>query len=852
MSQFDNNFLNSLFSAQEREVHARITALNFQEKPLEFIEGKVTGGSINIDGQSAVRRTCSLSLIAKDVEIHDFYWGLKNKFKLEIGLKNKIDSRYPEIIWFKQGIYIITSFNTTINNNSFNISISGKDKMCLLNGDISGALPHTTDFGIEEYHDANDNITYKSIPIRRILYESIQSFGNELPNNIIINDIEDYGMDLLEYRGNIPLYFFKSVREDTIQQMTVNGKQSCYINGNFVESTIDSIINYDTLIRIDENINYQPDIITLSQEANAIQYTVIKLEYGMNAGYRLTDLVYAGDLILNVGEPLTSLYDKIKNMLGDFEYFYNVDGKFVFQKKRFYINTPWNSNTKSDEQISNELALYNNTATFNLLDNFLVTNIQNTPNLLNLKNDFSVWGTKKNSSGSELPIHMRYAIDIKPTYYKNFNNEIYTIEDYDWRELIYQMALDYRKHYFSNDDFFYTIMNNNPQYATGKTGYEQYYIDLEGFWRQLYDPNPPAEYESIKYNKEDFESNKIYVETSYETLSIDSIPTDISKFNTLYVIDNESKSIIPFLKGKCKLKAGETYYFKNTSNQWTHSDVKSELESIEITKIYIQNQDGSIENFAQKFLNELIDDNVILYKLTNKSKMLYNNLTEEEKNIYNQEQIKVYKITDYNNFGEEIVSGDKNIKNSFFKQYYNYYLAADNDNLKYWNKNIINNPENLIFWFDFLDAESSDLSKYAVSYIGSRAKVVNDKDVKIIQYRKIPNVLFKSVEQEDKENYPGYTIIQLQSGMENLFTISSKGKSCKERIDELLSQHSYCAETINITTLPIYSLEPNIKLLIKNNKNFINGKYMINKLSIPLTYNGTMTIGAFRVIDDIM
>jgi hypothetical protein len=59
-------------------------------------------------------------------------------------------------------------------------------------------------------------------------------------------------------------------------------------------------------------------------------YNVIKLTYGDLAGYRLTDLVYAGELKANVGETLISVLDKIKKMLSDFEYFYNLDGKFVF------------------------------------------------------------------------------------------------------------------------------------------------------------------------------------------------------------------------------------------------------------------------------------------------------------------------------------------------------------------------------------------------------------------------------------------------------------------------------------------------------------------------------------------
>jgi hypothetical protein len=41
-------------------------------------------------------------------------------------------------------------------------------------------------------------------------------------------------------------------------------------------------------------------------------------------------LTYAGDLIANVGETVVSVLDKIKNMLGEFEYFYDLEGHFVF------------------------------------------------------------------------------------------------------------------------------------------------------------------------------------------------------------------------------------------------------------------------------------------------------------------------------------------------------------------------------------------------------------------------------------------------------------------------------------------------------------------------------------------
>ena len=56
---FDVDFLTKLTSHRNRETFARITALTLDERPIELIEGKVTGGSVNVDGKSAVRRTCS-------------------------------------------------------------------------------------------------------------------------------------------------------------------------------------------------------------------------------------------------------------------------------------------------------------------------------------------------------------------------------------------------------------------------------------------------------------------------------------------------------------------------------------------------------------------------------------------------------------------------------------------------------------------------------------------------------------------------------------------------------------------------------------------------------------------------
>lgn len=197
----NEDFLYELNQCKHKEIYARIIALTFDESPLETIEGRVTTGSINIDGNSAVRRTCSLSLIAKDVNITDFYWGVSNKFTLEIGVNNTINSEYPSIIWFPQGVYVISSFNSALTNNNYTISISGKDKMCLLNGDIGGSIQSSVDFG--------------TIDLIKDVYSSIEfeDFSKYEANKYYIYDSGEYTLSTDEYRSTAVYYTKDSIIE---------------------------------------------------------------------------------------------------------------------------------------------------------------------------------------------------------------------------------------------------------------------------------------------------------------------------------------------------------------------------------------------------------------------------------------------------------------------------------------------------------------------------------------------------------------------------------------------------------------------------------------------------------------
>ena len=70
-------------------------------------------------------------------------------------------------------------------------------------------------------------------------------------------------------------------------------------------------------------------------------------------------------------------------------------------------------------------------------------------------------------------------------------------------------------------------------YPEGETGYEAFYTDVQGFWRQLYDPNPDIIYdtEGGYYSEEKYFRSK-------------ELTQDDFKENDYYIYDTELKKYI--------------------------------------------------------------------------------------------------------------------------------------------------------------------------------------------------------------------------------------------------------------------------------------------------------------------
>lgn len=793
----DKDFLAQLDQQRMKTTYARIILLTWEEEPVYEIQGKIIHGSVNIDGEGAVRRTCSLTMVTPDINMNNTYWALKNKFKLEIGVKNIVNSQYPEICWFKQGIFCFTSINMSNQINNFTIAIEGQDKMCLLNGSLGGAITAETDFGQLEEQTILGNGEYlydlTGIPVKSIIKNTVHFFAGQPLEDIVINDVDDYGLELLEYRAkNSTLYMIRNKNTGEIENVTTKGSATKYYmpSGKMdkdglpkpksiylkdIEYPYLQMESFDYNNSGEEDGEYQATVFYSSEDdckKDNNPKQVIKVGQYDTAGYRLTDLTYPGKLVAKVGENLESILDKIKKMFSCFEYFFDVDGRFVFQKKKTYQNDTWTPLKKDSDKSTYALdAAYSSSSVYQFENNRIIMSCSNKPDILNLKNDYSIWGSRAGVGDATIPIHLRYAIEFKPNYYISERREkqiddtykwkrrLFIVDDYsvddkirkkipnfdslkdstyivDWRELIYQMALDYynlnewsKSNKFRADEISsYTelLISNNPETcAKGRTGYENFYTDQQGFWRQLYMPAILEDYDDL--------------------------------FSTAE-----------------KREAARWYWYKELGN--TTEPTKKNINNI-------------IKNKKLKWRKYFTKD-----------------------------------------FDEDT----------------GYAIAYQEQ------------PEVLNYYFDFMDAKSN-FGQYAISSIGDRVKVINDDKITSIYFKETPTVLFVSQSQKSElssglkqySQQQGYTLVNLTSQMERYFTISAQGKTAWDELQSQMYQYTNLAESITLTAAPIYYLEPNNRILIKNDNADINGEYIVTKITIPLEFNGTTSITATKAVERI-
>ena len=385
---YDKDFLLALDQIQNRVLYTRIQIQNDYTGHYDgaYIEGKVTGGNINLNGSSAMRRTASLQMIADEqnyniTDVNNII-SINKKVKIQIGIKNEIDILYPDIIWFKLGTFVIANASINHSLSGINISLSLKDLTALLNGECGGTIP----VGVIHSPDVDVN-GVESKPLLKDLVKIVIERWTELKVN----------PDFI----TIPTEKFNDVYWKS------------RTSGYLIEQKID-----------DNNSIFT---IALAAPANNTGLIVSEIQFGDSLGSQRLAIVSESEISSSAGETVASVLDKIKNIVGNYEYFFDVDGEFHFQEILDGLNkgSPANALPEAIDYIYSkekdaDLIQYE----FN--DSMLISSYTNTPQYNAIKNDIVVWGVKGDKS-SALRYHL--AIEKKPTWSEDLVFTVWIKED---------------------------------------------------------------------------------------------------------------------------------------------------------------------------------------------------------------------------------------------------------------------------------------------------------------------------------------------------------------------------------------------------------------------------------------
>ena len=412
----DVAFLKELAKQHVKTYYVKISVLNWKEQPVTSIEGQVISANLNIDGQSSLRRTANLSIAIDDtinqITNTENVLSINKKMCLEIGYVNTTQkyTNYP-ILWFPLGIYVIISCSISESSSGLVASLQLQDKMCLLNGTAGGTIPAAADLHILDTIDEDGNEVTNYVTMYQIIQELVHHWGGQQLGKIIISDLDNRVKQAMKWGLEKPLYYVESGNQDRY-----------FMDESEYQNYINSLESYSTQI----------------------------FTKGQDVGYIYVDFIYPGELIADAGASVTDMLDQIIQVLGNYEYFYDLDGNFIFQEKKNFLNNAQskyildakNDRTLTPDYIASTQTLLSaylinmtsGTSVFQFEDSDLVTSYSNTPQYGAIKNDFVIWGVRTGAEDVETPLRYHLAIDNKPVLknitYKMFNFKEYKLDKY--------------------------------------------------------------------------------------------------------------------------------------------------------------------------------------------------------------------------------------------------------------------------------------------------------------------------------------------------------------------------------------------------------------------------------------
>ena len=155
------------------------------------------------------------------------------------------------------------------------------------------------------------------------------------------------------------------------------------------------------------------------------------------------------------------------------------------------------------------------------------------------------------------------------------------------------------------------------------------------------------------------------------------------------------------------------------------------------------------------------------------------------------------------------------------------------------------------YFLDFIDS-SGPLGKYSVNAIGRRTHVTNNDDINCLFEPEIPNIVFINIDLQDTnpEEYErlreecqssGQPYAQTRGEVFNAFMTGGYHNSCWDQITLDLYKYTNYQRSVSVTALPVYYLDPNVRIYINDKVTNTYGDFMLQNFSIPLDIGSVMS-----------
>ena len=93
----------------------------------------------------------------------------------------------------------------------------------------------------------------------------------------------------------------------------------------------------------------------------------------------------------------------------------------------------------------------------------------------------------------------------------------------------------------------------------------------------------------------------------------------------------------------------------------------------------------------------------------------------------------------------------------------------------------------------------------------------------------------------------GWVFTQVPKNIATSVAIESAINSAYDGIRAILCDVVSYNESVSLSMVPIYHLDVNEMIKVKDEESDVDGYFMINSLSLPLAYNGNMTLSARKI-----